>query len=190
MVLREIIRNRKGLTAYNMIIMIMRIVFLVIALLSIVIIISIAVNVNLETKESESVLLIARLMYSPEGLSQVDPITGRVVTGVIAVDQMNATRLDNGIYIKTNNRIAARAELYEYTLTEGDDPIANFVKVVKFNGDVFDSYDPLAEGFLGTSGIGGVYKYETKYPVIVLKEDGSRSLGYMSFKVLIPKSAQ
>jgi len=190
MMFRDIIRDRKGLTAYNMIIMIMRIVFLVIALLSVVIIMSIAINVNLETKESESVLLIARMMYSPEGLSRIDPITGRVATGVIAVDQMNATRLDDGIYIKNNNRIAARAELYEYASMEGDDPEASFVKMVKFNGDVFDSYEPLADGFLGASGIGGVYKYETKYPVIVLKEDGSRSLGYMSFKVLIPKSAQ
>ncbi|MFC1753074.1 hypothetical protein ACFL96_06725 [Thermoproteota archaeon] len=185
--INQLLKQKRALTSYNMIVMITRIIFMVIALLVIVIIINVALDMKLETKETEAVVLIGRLLYSPEGISHADPITGRITTGVVDVDNMNNTRLDNGIYITKNNRIAARIELYEY-LSYEDDPKTGFVKVAKFNSGVFDGYEPIADAWSNVAGIGGVFKYETSYPVIIRKEDGKKSLGYVDFKVLIPRS--
>ncbi|MBU0461859.1 MAG: hypothetical protein KJ574_04710 [Nanoarchaeota archaeon] len=172
--------------SFSMIMMIVRIVFLVIALLAVVVIINIAMNMNLESKQTEAALLIGRIFHSPEGISYVDQITGRVSTGVIDLDNVNDTRLDNGMYIRANNRISAKIEIYKKKEPWGYD----FVKDAKFNRDIYDVHSPMAQAWSNAGGIGGIAVYKKKYPVVILMPDGSYEFGKVQFTVLIPKSAK
>ena len=187
--------NKRGMD-YNVIAMFMRILFVMVALVVIAVIINIAINLELQTQKTEASLLVARIMHSPEGISHVDPITGRVVTGVIDIKNINNTRLDNGIYILNNNRIAARVEVYINKLPSEEQFKASyykdteFIAAAKFNAQVFDGFEPIADAFSNIGGIGGVLSFTKQYPVTVLLEDGTTRLGNVQFRVLIPKSAK
>ncbi|MFQ5474350.1 MAG: hypothetical protein ACE5DM_00805 [Candidatus Nanoarchaeia archaeon] len=180
-------RNKRAVTSFNMIVMMVRMIFLIVVALVIVIIINVALDLQIDTKGTEANILMSRMLYSPEGISEVDLITGRVNTGVVDVKNMDDARLDNGIFIKNNNRIAARANLYEY---KGVGKLSTFVAQAKYNGDLFDSLEPIAEAFYNVGGIGGVLMFQKEYPVVIKKEDGERVLGKVEFSVLIPKSAK
>lgn len=180
--MNSLFRKKRALTSFNMLVMMLRIVFLVIALLAIIVIISFGLEVNLETKSTEAYTLMGRLLYSPEGLSLNDPITGRVVSGVIDVNNLNNSRLDSGVYIKSNNRLCARAEIYIYTNSTPE-----FVGVAKFKEDLFNAYNPMADSWAKIPGVGGVDKFDQTYPIIVQRADGSRALGKVDFRVLIPR---
>jgi alpha-N-acetylglucosamine transferase len=178
--------DKKAVTSFNMIVMILRMIFLIVVALVIVIIINVALDLQIDTKETEANILMSRILYSPEGISKYDSITGRVETCIVDVKNMNSTRLDNGIYIENNNRIAAKVQLYRY---EGTGKLSTFVAEAKYNRDIYDSLEPVAEAFYNVGGIGGVLIFEKEYPVVIF-DKGEEVLGKVEFTVLIPKSAR
>jgi len=182
--------NQKKADVFERSFWIVLLIFLVLVLLVNALIIRMALNMHLETKHTEAALLMARFLHSPEGISLVDPISGRVVTGVIDLANLNDTRLDNGIVITNNDRLSAGIEVYEYITDKTSKKTEKFVKQAIFNKQFFDVYEPMADAFYNVGGIGGVAKFEKTYPIILIDKKGQKKLGNVKFKVIIPKSAK
>ncbi|MBT7391524.1 hypothetical protein HN827_01740 [archaeon] len=67
-------------------------------------------TVDLKTHGVENLIVIKRMIYSPELLTFQDPITKRTYPGIIDINKFNVDQLEKKIYNK-NNRVAATIDL-------------------------------------------------------------------------------
>lgn len=87
-----------------------RLPILIIVVVFFAIVLTYHYTTGLNTHEVENIILIKRLMYSPNLLAYADPVTGRVYPGIIYSDNFNTNYLEENL-INKNNRLAVNMEL-------------------------------------------------------------------------------
>jgi len=87
-----------------------RIFFLMIILSALAVILTSHYTTSLNSRETENLILMKRLTYSPNLLSYTDIRTGRVYPGIIDLDRFTTTNLDSNL-LNRNKRLAVNLEL-------------------------------------------------------------------------------
>lgn len=169
--------RKKGLMSFNMIVMIPRIIFLVIVLVSCVILIRLFVINEFETKELQADILVNGLLYSAGGVSWYDAETGRAFPEVIDVQQFSGRDFDHALFFSGNNFMTAKIELFNRDFTT--------IGAGFYNRQWYENWEPLLT--LNIPGIGKIVKIERQYPIIVRQPNGELRNGFVRFTVLQPK---
>jgi len=68
-------------------------------------------NTGLNTHNTEDAILVKRIIYSENLLAYKDKTTRRVYPGIVDLDKFSTEKLEEGIDVSTNNRVAANIEL-------------------------------------------------------------------------------
>ncbi|HII71607.1 TPA: hypothetical protein HA265_02520, partial [Candidatus Woesearchaeota archaeon] len=110
---KKMFMRKEGIMSFNYIAFIPRIIFLVIALLACVILIKLMLNAKFWTKPLQTEILLNGLLYGPGGVTEYDPVTGRIYPEIVDVTQMNSANLDLGLNFPENKLMAARIVVTE-----------------------------------------------------------------------------
>jgi hypothetical protein len=100
------VKMKKGLISFNMLMWIPRIIFMVIVVLSIILLIASYFRLELVISKAESELFVQRLLYSPHGISFYDPYSNRVYPGIIDLD--NLELINQSIFYGEQKHIGAK----------------------------------------------------------------------------------
>jgi len=178
--------NKRGITTFEFIMWIPRLMFLVAISLIIIVFVRSYVNITTDISELEARSFVYRLVYSPHSLSYTNSM-GRVYPGVISLEKFESPDSqkvieENFHYGEPNEEVGAEFEL-DYV-----DEIGSLVsKQMFYNKDFFEQKEKLFEaGF--TEGPGGVREYKIKYNVVVMLKNNELGSGFLTIKVAIPNS--
>ncbi|MFH1399600.1 MAG: hypothetical protein ABIG95_05820 [Candidatus Woesearchaeota archaeon] len=98
---------------FNVGLLIPRLIFMIIATLTVVMIVKTFLIVNINVSEAEAKVMMGRLIYSPYCISYVHPETGRSYPGMIDLTKFSTDRIENCIhYGESNDYLAAKLTLY------------------------------------------------------------------------------
>lgn len=175
--------DKKGITTFEMLIWIPRIIFIVVIMFAIMVLIRSYVTTTIDTSEVEANIFINRLIYSRNGISYFDLEINRVYPGVVDLSKFNSQQkeqfLEKTIYYGIKNmEIGAKLVLKDI------DKNSEFSAF--YNEDFFKEQKKLVDaGF--TQGPGGVKGFVKKYNVLI-REGSALSKGTLTIDVIIPNS--
>ncbi len=160
--------GKKGSMTFNMIMMIPKLIFLTIVLLSVVILVSLFMTMSPGVNYKESDLFTLELLYSPHGISYYDTDLNRVLPGVIDEQELmrdtTEERLHSSFYFgEPNEHISARIRFL--------DKDYNIFKTIYYNQGEgktygFKFWEPLAQ----RQGKGAPYYFIRTMPAFLRKE--------------------
>ncbi len=189
-------KQKKALSAYDMIYWIARILFVTFMLITIYFVANIYESQALDTSRVEAQLFEHYLFYSPNSLSYTDPYTGRIYPGVLDVRNFDEEILNEAAnFGETNNMVAANITLKSsrrITIT-GDMTKQEVVASVIYNKKKYERWMQLVPSPMPGTGIlakgpGTVLSHETRRYVIYLDEEGNRKYGEVETTILVPKT--
>lgn len=163
--------NTKGLIAFNELIWIVRIIFVVIVFVMATVVYFYVVNVTFATEGEEMGIFMYRLLYSPTGISQFDPLSGRVYPGVIDIQ-----RLENNAWQES---IDFDGEYMAAKLTLQSDGTE---RVFYYHQQKYDDW-----GVLASVRDSNIVSIEKSVPVQVTQPSQPLRSGVLTFHVLTPK---
>jgi hypothetical protein len=168
---------KKALISFNVAMWIPRIIFLTIVILSVVLLTIAYANKNIQTWQVESEIIAQRILFAPDGLAYHDPLSNRVYPGIIDVEKLNTTILEESIfYGKENKHIGAKITLINKGTNQ---TIAETI----YNNIV---YQRIAErGFLGR---GGVDVKEKQFYYVLAKNKEKLTPATAKITVVVPRS--
>jgi hypothetical protein len=166
--------DRKASMMFNAGNTIIRIFLLTAVFLSVVGFVAIFMSINLETRPVEAYVMMNRLLYSPNAITYVDPVTMQPYPGIIDESKFVAAN-DLGIYIN-KDIIAARLNLTKENAES---------KEIFYNEKYFKMLIPVA----GKSGPGASSAYTENFNVKI-KKSGSDELenGILAITVILSNS--
>lgn len=177
--------KRAGITFSTLIFAFYRMMILFMVALALVLFVRQFVKASIDISDVESELFAQGLMKSPDGLSYVDPVTGRVYPGVIDYDTFTdipklEEKLNNVFYYEKNMFIAADVELLSQ-----DGKQFKSAAPAYYNKDMYQVWYPLAKtGFIGA---GGAELYKKIYPVLIREQSGYTE-GLVRITIVMPRS--
>ena len=174
-------KKAQGMT-FGMIEMIPRIVFTAVVLITVVILVNLMIGTRIETNDIEADILANRLLYGLNGISHFDPVSGRVITGLIDFASFEPGFLDKSLHLERNTFISTRISVFKKKAEGG-----TLVNETFYNQPLFERLEPLSSAFINVPGRGGVYKNSKKYPV-VYQDDSGEHQGILEITVLRSKS--
>jgi len=160
--------HKKALQSTDIILTIPRMIFTVIAVLTVIFLVRMFVVQQIDIQETQSKLFVNRLIYSPNTISFVDPNTQRSYPGIIDYAIIKdkgyfRDRIENAIHIDNNLLIAAKITV---TIDKEEDEIISII----FNDLWYKRWKPVAM-MSGIEGPGGVDKFD--YSKYMLVKEGS-----------------
>ncbi len=148
--------GKRGSTVFNILIHVLRTIMLIIVFVAITATAFYILGVTFAPERQELQLLAYRLLYAPGGLSQYDPLTNRVMPGVLDLQQMEtgqwAAALDFAkpyLAAQVTLRDASQQELWRG----------------QYDPDHYRLWAPLR----GISGKGSVVEQRVRLPVLIEK---------------------
>jgi len=159
--------NKRALQSTDIILTIPRMIFTVVAVLTVIFLVRMFVVQQIDIQETHSKLFVNRIIYSPNAISYVDPNTQRSYPGIIDYDIIKDTgrfrdRLENAIHMDKNLLLAAKITI---TIDKAEDE----TKSIFFNELWYQRWEPIAM-MDGIEGPGGVDRY--KYSNYMLVKEG------------------
>ena len=142
---------------FNIGLLIPRLVFMIVATLTVVMMIKTFLAVNISVSEAEANILMTRLVYSPYCLSYVNPDTGRAMPGLVDINKLNKDRLERCVnYGENNDYVAAKITIDYMDGGQSEERIINEMG--------YKVWDPIA----GREGPGGANYFVNSYYVLVI----------------------
>ncbi len=173
-------KKRAGVSD-EVVFLIPKIIFLTAVLFAVVLLVKIFIVTATDVRETESTILLNRLIYAKDGLSYFDSQLNRVYPGIIDLNRFEELSKNNPNILDTqsisygaqNQIIAAKIILRR----EGKDNIISY-----YNKDKFDKWEPRALATV-TGGSGSVkLSYYQKY--ILVYKDGKLSPGILKISIV------
>ncbi|MBW2971470.1 hypothetical protein KY359_00395 [Candidatus Woesearchaeota archaeon] len=177
--------SRKGIMAFNVLVMMPRIIFLVIMLICCVVLLTLFLNNKFDITETQAEVFIDGMLYGTGGVSYFDPLTGRIYPEIVDVNQLNESELNDGLFFPANNIMAARISVGKGSMLIGDPAL---FRVVYYNKEWYDNWEPLMN--IGIPGIGGIKKTEKNFPILLRDSNGRLVSGEIHFNIAQPRSAR
>ncbi|MBT7903497.1 hypothetical protein HN587_06560 [Candidatus Woesearchaeota archaeon] len=179
-------KNKNALITFNILAMIPRIIFLILAMIAIVILVRLFVVGQLDIDPVIADVFEHSLLYSPGGISFHDPLTGRIYPGVIDGTQFGINKLDlnKSLSLGNNRLIAARINLETFAL-EGK-PIVVGYPILFYNEDWYYNWKPLADLNSNLKGLGKADYHVRTLPVVVRTVLGPYQ-GKLTIRMIIPR---
>jgi len=176
-------KNKKGNVAFEFLMWIPRLVFLVIVMFAIMVMIRSYITTTIDISELQANVFISRILYSPTTISYFDPDIKRAYPGIIEFDkfksQITEKFLEKSIYYgEKNTEVGAKFILKD--LSENSELIAFY------NEDFFKEQKKLVDSGL-TQGPGGARGYNKKYDILIFKNNALHK-GILTIEVVIPNS--
>ncbi len=155
----KILKNKKGVMTFDMLMHLPRIFFTLFVGAIIALLVLTLINVDTDIREKETYVIVDRLLYSEQGITYVDPDTGRVYPGIIDSKKFNEYTLEH-IFTNPNNiHFAMELTLSTYDLD----------RTIIYNRRNYVIWEDVQE--TGAEGIGGARLFEHRRPVIVFEDD-------------------
>jgi hypothetical protein len=170
---------KKGMTSFEMVTYIFRIIFLVIVISAILILVRTYIVISVDTFDAESELIYNRFIYSVNGISYYDHEINRLYPGVIDIKRFNSSILDKAVDFGEYPHVGA-----EFTLKDERGIIK---KTAIYNEDFYDEKIKLFDaGYI--RGAGGVKALKKENYVVYKDEDGKTKQGFLEVEIVIPNS--
>jgi len=173
---------KKGLMSFNILITIVRLIFVMIAMAIVVFMIMHYVVVSIDVFDLESNLFAQRMIYSQNSISYKDSETGRLYPGTIDLNNFNQGTL-NGLL----NRYIYYGEGSNYAAAKLDLSYLNdtLIRSAYYDEEWFNNWVERAR--VGWTGIGQVKSKVNE--VYVLIKDGDKMIpGKLKIEVLMPNA--
>jgi hypothetical protein len=172
------IKNKKGLVGFTATKLILWFLFLIVVLMSVRFLVKKNVDNSIDTKSVESDFFYQEMIYTNDGISYRDPITGRNYPGIIDINKFNSIVANKSVYYGTNNYyIAANFSLRLQT----GDVIGSFV----YNEEWFGRWKSLTKTFL--PGTGGA-KMAKKTSYVLVRQNDKLIPAILEAEILYPNS--
>ena len=168
--------NKKGAIglSYTQVIWVFRLVFLGFAIMFCSLLISMYIHVSYASEQAEREILLQRILFSPNGISYYNPLTGAVEAGTIYLKTFDNNVLDKPIHYD-RNYLAARMDLNDF---ETGKPY-----VAYYNKNFYQEKIVLK----GLKGRGGVDTLERNFYVLI-KDGDEIHQGNLTFEVVMPRT--
>lgn len=172
----KIIFDKKGAIglSFSQVIWVFRLIFLGMAIMFCLLLILMYVNVSYDPKPAEREILIQRILFSPNGISYYNPLTGMIESGTVDLRKFENNVLDKAIHYD-RNYMGARMELED--LDEGK----NYAGY--YNQDFFQEKIVLK----GLEGRGGIDILERNFYVLI-KDGEEIHKGNLKFEVVMTRT--
>jgi len=176
--------NRRALISFEMLMWIPRIIFLVIVLFAIIILIRSFVLEKIDVTELESEIFANRLPCSPNSISFVDEISGRVYPGIIDLNKFKTNEIEDNLlksiyYGNSNRNVGAKITL--------KNPGKGEENQIFYNKVFYEEKKILVDSAL-TEGPGGAKNYIKKLDVIIFEKENTMHKGVLILDIIIPNS--
>jgi|FLOH01.1.fsa_nt_gi hypothetical protein len=148
------------------------IIFLGIALSTIVLVTFFFIMNNLETNQTEISVFFNRMIYSENGISYHDTVSGRTFMGIIDIDKLDSSKLEQSIQYPSDRLMAAK-------LTLGTR------KPVYYHEGWYENFEALGKS--GLRGLGGV-DYVKKDFYVTYIENGTFDSAILRIEIVRPRS--
>lgn len=110
--IHKILKSKKGFS-FNTLMWLLRIGMMLLGIFSALLVINIFIADKVDLRAVEAGVISNRIIYSKEGISYVDPASGRVYPGIIDYTVMQKDNiLNESIYMKNNDYVGARIALF------------------------------------------------------------------------------
>ena len=165
--------NKRGITTFNVTMMIPRILFLMLVVFVIVLFVRYSVVNSFDISSTQAEIAVERLLYSADGISYYDMAIDRSYPLIINPEKCETSYLDKVFSAKN---IAVRLVIYKDELP---------LKTCYINEDWYYNWQPRTSTRVRGSGV--VKKYVLEKPVFIM-QNGKLSQGLAEFNVLIPQT--
>lgn len=164
----------KKAQVYKLVLLIPKAIFITIIALTVYFLIYSFIITNIDTRNTESHILINRILFSPNLFSYSE--NSRAYPGIIDAGSFNEKVLEEGIYFGENTgKIAAKLTLKDFD--------GNEMKSIFYNKVWYERLKPLAE--TGAPGPGGAKSIiENRY--VLLKENNGLKKAALTIDVVTP----
>lgn len=168
--------NKKGAIglSFSQVIWVFRLIFLGMAIMFCLLLILMYINVSYASEPAEREILIQRILFSPNGISYYNPLTGIVEAGTIDLKKFEKNVLDKAIHYD-RDYMAARMDLNDL---ETGKPYVGY-----YNKDFYQEKIVLR----GLKGSGGVDILERNFYVLI-KDGEEIHNGTLNFEVVMPRT--
>jgi hypothetical protein len=126
------------------------------------------IKVNIDTDDTKALIFVKRILYSPNSISYVEPITGRAYPGIVDPENFKPDALDSAFNITTTG-IAAKIELTN--LEDGNQ------KEIYLNKKWYDRWEPLAKF--------SRYEKIIKKRYVLINDEGELKKGLLRIDVVL-----
>ncbi|MFC1768449.1 hypothetical protein ACFLZX_01670 [Nanoarchaeota archaeon] len=176
-------RNKKGITSFEVIMWVPRIIFVTIVIFSVVFLIRAYVKINIDVSQVESDIFIYRTLYGQGGLSKLDPVLDQIDLGVIRKSDINEGTFekleDIQYYGEKNSAVGA-----EFIFSEiGSLDSQKFY----YNKELYDRFLPVAS-LEESKGPGGARKQKRQIYILFEDEESKLIPALMEVTVVVPNS--
>ncbi len=147
-------KNKKAQTSHTMFKSISWFIFLIIILLSVVFLVKNYVKMTIDIKDLEAELFYQESIFTNNGITYQDEITGRTYFGIIDIDKFNNRTFTKSIsYGPTNYFMSAN-----YTLKNKDNTL---LKSFVYNKEWYEKWKPRAKTFWPGPGSATILKKQS-----------------------------
>ena len=167
-------RKKSQYIKFNM--LIIWAIMLVFVILTITIFAKGFIKKETDIRDAEVRIFANRIIYSPNGLSYADDESGRSYPGTVDLGKLTDAVLDNSVYIKDNQIIAAKVTL------KNSKGIS--IRDAFYNIDWYNRWEPL----IGRRGSGAASEIIEKRYVMIYDRDKLKGHGMLEIQVLIPNA--
>jgi hypothetical protein len=169
--------NKKGI-ALHVTSTIITLLIVLFSLTAFIILIGYFTNSRFSINDIQAEVLINGLLYSPGGVTYTDPISGRMYSGQVKIEQITNERLDEEFFYPENRLMAAKITIKRQNGEQ--------IKEVYFNQEQYENWEPLIRR-MNIPGLGGVTEYKRELPIIIRQNDETPILGKAAFQVIQPR---